>query len=181
MEEANSDVREERMKQVTKVVFLLNITKVGKWACWYTNLVVVEIPEGVESIDFRAFYYCKSLTSVSFPTTLKLVGNQAFWYCSSLVNVDLLHTNLQKIEEYAFSHCSELKSMTIPDSLQTLGQYIFDGCCKLSPHLDKNSIYYQYSDPSDSDSNSDSDSYSEDKPPDERTLKVIDHLRSLQS
>ena len=47
IEEANSKARKERMKQVTKVVFLLNITKVGKWACWYTNLVVVEIPEGV--------------------------------------------------------------------------------------------------------------------------------------
>ncbi|GMI00109.1 hypothetical protein TrVE_jg568 [Triparma verrucosa] len=50
-EEANSDARLERMKQVTKVVFLLNITKVGNFACKYASiLIVVEIPEGITSI-----------------------------------------------------------------------------------------------------------------------------------
>ncbi|GMH47437.1 hypothetical protein TrLO_g2703 [Triparma laevis f. longispina] len=43
---------------------------VGEFACkWATNLVVVDIPEGLESIDTQAFAGCRSLTAVSFPRT----------------------------------------------------------------------------------------------------------------
>ncbi|GMH52502.1 hypothetical protein TL16_g01243 [Triparma laevis f. inornata] len=63
--------REERRELVTLVIFLLNIKKVGEQECmWATNLVVVDIPEGVQSISRAAFFRCYSLTTVSFPTTL---------------------------------------------------------------------------------------------------------------
>ncbi|GMH57470.1 hypothetical protein TL16_g02386 [Triparma laevis f. inornata] len=127
-----SAAREERRKLVTQVVFLLNNIKVGDRACWCAvNLVVVDIPEGVESIGVWAFQWCSSLTTVSFPTTLKSINEYAFDECSSLDNVDLLHTNLQELGKQAFSFCSELKSMTIPDSLQTVGDNIFYGCFEL--------------------------------------------------
>ena len=110
--------REERCALATRAIFLLNITKVGKWACrWADNLVVVDIPEGVESIGFQAFWGCSSLTTVSFPRTLTSIGESAFSVCVSLDNVDLLHTNLQEIKPEAFKFCSELKSMMIPDLL----------------------------------------------------------------
>ena len=42
---------EERHKLITRVILLLNITKVGGWIYYRCkNLVVVDIPEGVESI-----------------------------------------------------------------------------------------------------------------------------------
>ena len=45
-----SAARKERMKRVTKVVFLLNITKIGDHACFCaSNLVVVDIPEALQS------------------------------------------------------------------------------------------------------------------------------------
>ncbi|GMI14407.1 hypothetical protein TrLO_g2422 [Triparma laevis f. longispina] len=54
-----TDAREERIKLVTRVIFLLNITKVGTSACYGAiNLVVVNIPEGVMSIDKLAFHCC---------------------------------------------------------------------------------------------------------------------------
>ena len=99
----------ERRSLATQVVFLQNITKVGRYACSYAvNLVVVEIPEGVESIGDFAFRGCKSLTTVSFPTTLINIGGGAFSNCSSLDNVDLLHTQLQEIGDWAFHNCSNL-------------------------------------------------------------------------
>ncbi|GMH67903.1 hypothetical protein TrLO_g3035 [Triparma laevis f. longispina] len=123
-----------KREPVKRVMFLLNITKVGKYACHRAvNLVVVDIPEGVESIDREAFWGCLRLTTVSFPTTLTAISDEAFWGCSNLDNVDLLHTNLQELENQAFQKCSELKSMTIPDSLQTLGSHVFHGCSKLVP------------------------------------------------
>ncbi|GMH77504.1 hypothetical protein TL16_g07431 [Triparma laevis f. inornata] len=127
-----SDARIERRKRVTRVVFLLNILKIGSDACYAAiNLVVVDIPEGIESIGSYAFHNCTSLTTVSISTTLRSIGHEAFWNCSSLESVDLLHTNLQVLGDLAFANCSDLTSMTIPDSLQTLGDDVFHKCSKL--------------------------------------------------
>ncbi|GMH78712.1 hypothetical protein TrLO_g1456 [Triparma laevis f. longispina] len=97
------------------------------------NLVIVDIPEGIESIGRSAFHYCRSLTTVSFPTMLTSIGDNTFFQCSSLDNIDLLHTNLHEFGDWAFCGCSELKSMTIPDSLQTFGRSVFCMCDKLVP------------------------------------------------
>ncbi|GMH94635.1 hypothetical protein TrST_g5781 [Triparma strigata] len=156
----------ERNALVTQVVFLLNITKVGDGDCMIAPfLAIVEIPEGVESIGKFAFGFCRSLTTVSFPTTLTSIGVSAFRNCRVLDNVDLLHTQLQKLGHMAFNQCSELKSMTIPDSLQTLGQKVFHNFSKLVP----SAINVNY----------DSDEEDEEVLPD-ATSKVIAHLRSLQ-
>ena len=120
-----SDARIERRKRVTRVVFLLNILKIGSDACYAAiNLVVVDIPEGIESIGSYAFPNCTSLTTVSISTTLRSIGHEAFWNCSSLESVDLLHTNLQELGDLAFANCSEL---------QTLGDDVFHKCSKLVP------------------------------------------------
>ncbi|GMH74755.1 hypothetical protein TrLO_g3374 [Triparma laevis f. longispina] len=63
----DDEVLEERHKLVTRAIFLLNATKVGEYVCRYTNLVIVEIPEGVVRIRAHAFACCSSLTTVSFP------------------------------------------------------------------------------------------------------------------
>ncbi|GMH70273.1 hypothetical protein TrLO_g1623 [Triparma laevis f. longispina] len=90
-EDLLSDDLIERRKLVTRVVFLLNIMKVGECACCDAiNFFVVDIPEGVESIGEHAFHSCRSLTAVYFPTTLTSIGEFAFDSCSCLDNVDLL-------------------------------------------------------------------------------------------
>ncbi|GMI07656.1 hypothetical protein TrLO_g13220 [Triparma laevis f. longispina] len=74
-----SEARGERRKLAMRVVLLLNVTKVGKFGCFYAaNLVVVDIPEGIKSIGHAAFCSCHSLTTVSFPTTLISIGSYAF-------------------------------------------------------------------------------------------------------
>ncbi|GMI16646.1 hypothetical protein TrLO_g6294 [Triparma laevis f. longispina] len=128
------EARKEMRKLATRVVFLLNITKVGDRVCEFaSNLVVVDIPEGVQRINPYAFGQCESLTTISFPTTIISIDENAFADCSNLENVDLLHTSLQELGNYAFSDCSELKSMTIPDSLQTFDANVFFCCHKLVP------------------------------------------------
>ena len=119
---------------MTQVIFLLNVTKVGERACkCAVNLVVVDFPEGVESIGKQTFSYCRRLITVYFPTTLTSIGESTFAICSSLETVDLLHTNLQEFGDVAFWNCSELKSMNIPDSLQKLGGNVFWDCFELVP------------------------------------------------
>ena len=129
-----ADAREEKTKQVTKVVFLLNITKIGDYACYNASiLVTVDIPEGITSIGDYSFQRCSSLKDVTFPKSLTSIGNFSFSSCSSLEEVDLLHTNVRELGTRAFSSCTSLRTMKVPDSLQTFGQDAFVFCSKLVP------------------------------------------------
>ncbi|GMI01606.1 hypothetical protein TrST_g8732 [Triparma strigata] len=97
--EANSGARLENMKQLARVVFLLNITKVGDRACLYaSNLVVVDIPEGITIIGRWSFWGCSNLKDIKFPKSLKRIGSMSFARCSSLEEVDLLHTNVHYLD-----------------------------------------------------------------------------------
>ncbi|GMI15508.1 hypothetical protein TrVE_jg1650 [Triparma verrucosa] len=132
-EEADSAAR-ERMKEVTKVVFLLNITKVGDYACYVASIfVVVDIPEGITIIGECSFKSCYSLSNVKFPKSLTSIGHHSFEECYSLEKVDLLHTNVQKIGQFAFCNCRSLREMKVPDSLQNFGIDVFWCCSKLVP------------------------------------------------
>ncbi|GMH90381.1 hypothetical protein TrST_g2046 [Triparma strigata] len=134
-DEAISDAREERIAQVTKVVFLLNVTKVGDhFACRLAfNLVVVDITEGITSIGDGSFAFCISLKDIKFPKSLTSIGKFSFRNCSSLEQVDLLHTNVQKLGEGAFFYCTSLREMKVPDSLLNFGEDVFWNCSKLVP------------------------------------------------
>ncbi|GMH79038.1 hypothetical protein TL16_g08012 [Triparma laevis f. inornata] len=172
--EEKADALEERRTIATRVIFFLNITKVGKHACADAiNLIVVDIPEGVVSIDGGTFYNCESLTSVSFPTTLATIGVQGFDGCTSLENVDLLHTNLQHLGSYAFESCENLTSMTIPDSLQTIGRHVFWHCSKLVPSNIDVDYIYDHSDEDEKFLNYTSKSL-------DTTPQVVAHLRYVQ-
>ena len=131
-DEAYTFARRQRMKQVTQVVFLLNITEVGDLACMNASiLVVVDIPEGITSIGDYSFWCCSSLKTIQFPKSLTLIGDFSFQNCSSLEQVDLLHTNVLKLGHMAFCRCPSLRVMKVPDSLQTFGYNVFYNCSKL--------------------------------------------------
>ena len=124
----------EKRKNVTDVVFLLNITTIGKLACRFCeSLVTVVVPEGIESIGRGAFYDCTSLLNVTFPKSLKSIGYGAFQGCTSIEAVDLSHTLLNSIGGHAFCICSELKSLKLPSSVQSAGNHAFYDCSKLVP------------------------------------------------
>ncbi|GMH61347.1 hypothetical protein TrST_g6691 [Triparma strigata] len=157
-DEAMFDEREEGMAQVTKVVFLLNITKAGDYACMRASiLVAVDIPEGITVIGDFSFAHCSSLKEIKFPKSLTSISIDSFYSCFSLEQVDLLHTNALELGTRAFAHCTSLREMKIPDSLQKFGRYVFYECSKLVP-----------SDIEVSDQDNDT------------TSKVVAYLRSIQ-
>ncbi|GMI00579.1 hypothetical protein TrVE_jg2458 [Triparma verrucosa] len=134
IDEADSYPRKDRMRKVTKVIFLLNITKVGVYACMDArSLVVVDIPEGITIIGEHSFSSCRSLKEIKFPKSLTSIGRCSFGNCSRLERVDLLHTNVQQLGNYAFSGCTSLREMTVPDSLQTFDGDVLSSCSKLVP------------------------------------------------
>ncbi|GMH60590.1 hypothetical protein TrST_g7529 [Triparma strigata] len=132
--EAGSDARKERIKQVTNVVFLLNITKVEDHACFYASiLVAVDIPEGITIISDVSFASCSSLKDIMLPKSLTSISEASFGYCSSLEQVDLLHTNVKELGRSAFFDCTSLREMKVPYELQngSLGHNVFYNCSKL--------------------------------------------------
>ena len=167
-------VKENRV--ATRVIFLLNITKVGENICSYTvNLVAVDIPGGVERIGKGAFCDCENLTTVYFPGTLKFIGMYAFANCANLDNVDLLHTNLQELGHRCFDTCSELKSMTIPDLLQTISSFVF-----ADSHLLLRESHNLENNINDDDSDVDWDDEYDEIDDEDKTVEVIAYLRSKQ-
>lgn len=89
------------------------------------------VPNGVTKIGRFAFYYCKSLESVSFPNSLVIIAGCAFSECYKLDNITL-PKNLTTIDISAFAGCESLKGITIPDSVQTIGFEAFERCLQLT-------------------------------------------------
>ena len=85
------------------------------------------VPEGVEAIGDCAFWYCKTLRSVTFPAGLQTIGDSVFWYCEALESATF-PAGLQSIGDSAFYSCEALESATFPAGLQTVGDRAFLGC-----------------------------------------------------
>lgn len=84
------------------------LKRIGSYTFSYTAIKNLDIPYGVEQIDYRAFYYCMFMESVRLPSTLK------------------------RIETEAFYQCKRIKSLTIPSSVTYVGTNAFYNCIALS-------------------------------------------------
>lgn len=60
---------------------LFNKAKTELISCSTINTGAYEIPATVTSIRDYAFYYCKTLTSITLPNSVASLGNYAFQYC----------------------------------------------------------------------------------------------------
>ena len=127
----------------------------------YINGVgVIEFNAPITAIGSSAFYWCKSLTSVTIPDSVTTIGDGAFIWCESLQEFNgkfasddgrcliidgtlnsfapaglteyTIPDSVTWIGNYAFYYCRSLTSVTIPDSVTKIGNYAFDGCSSLT-------------------------------------------------
>ncbi len=105
----------------------------GKTASEYT------IPDGVTSIEDRAFYYNKNLTNIKIPDGVTTIGNRAFYYCRSLTNI-AIPDGVTTIGDSAFYRCEALKSIMLPNSVTTIGESVFEDCSSLTSVTLSNNI-----------------------------------------
>ncbi len=109
-----------------------SVTSIGKSAFYYCkSLTSVTIPDSVTSIGDSAFYSCTSLTRVSIPDSVTSIGNSAFYYCKSLTSVTI-PDSVTSIGNSAFYSCTSLTNVTIPDSVTSIGNSAFYDCDNLT-------------------------------------------------
>ena len=88
----------------------------------------VTIPNGVTSINYRAFSYCNSLTSVTIPDSVTSIGYDAFENCENLESVTI-GAGVTSISSDSFSGCSSLTNIKVSANNQ---KYSSDGKMLLS-------------------------------------------------
>ena len=76
--------------------------------CLDKNIESVIIPNGVTTIGYSAFEYCKSLTDIFIPSSVTHIGNYTFEYCERLTNITL-QSSVTSIGYGALSYCKSLK------------------------------------------------------------------------
>ncbi len=97
------------------------------------------IPDGVTSIGYYAFYGCTSLTSITIPNGVTSIDWFAFSGCTSLKSITIPN-GVTSIDWLAFSGCTSLKSITIPNSVTSIGDSAFSGCKSLTSITIPNSV-----------------------------------------
>ena len=93
--------------------------------------VTAEMLKGITSIWQYAFYYCRSLTSITIPNSVTSIGDSAFFNCSNLTSVEIPNS-VTSIGEYAFFNCYNLTSIEIPNGVTRIAGRTFYDCYKLT-------------------------------------------------
>lgn len=110
--------------RVQKVVLPQSIKKIGKKAFSYClNLKEVNLPNGLEEIDDKAFYF-SGLTKVEVPETVKKFGKGIFE--DNPIKEAILPDNMTCIPEGIFRSCYELEKVNVPKNLTTIKAGAFD-------------------------------------------------------
>ncbi|MCD7712775.1 MAG: leucine-rich repeat protein, partial [Firmicutes bacterium] len=117
-----------------------------------------DIPDGVTTLDWGAFFGCASLESVTIPDSVEWIDDWAFACCTSLSSVTI-PDSVTFICGGTFEHCESLTSITIPGSVTYISSLAFGNCQSLgeitfegdAPYIEDNAFegvgataYYPY-------------------------------------
>lgn len=93
----------------------------------------------VTGIIKDAFYFCRTMKSVTIPQTVATIGEGAFRSCLELESITLPQT-LTSIGAKAFQSCSALTAIEIPATVTSIGAGAFDGCSFLKQVVVPNGV-----------------------------------------
>lgn len=90
------------------------IKKIG--SSTFTNhreLITVDIPDSVETIETQAFAQCVKLAITELPSALKEIASNAFFNCPGLTSIKFRST-LDSIASNSFNSCTNLLNIYVP-------------------------------------------------------------------
>lgn len=88
------------------------------------------IPDGIVSIEARAFAGYKTIKEITIPETVEIIKSDAFNGCSSLKTVRL-PDRLNEISSGVFNNCTNLEVVYIGKNVVSLHDMAFRGCNNL--------------------------------------------------
>lgn len=102
----------------TTVTIPAEVKIIGRLCFAVTNVEEVILPEGVESIESKAFVDCNKLRKINFPEGFQTIKDRSFMNCSSLTEVVLPET-LTELGDFAF-YSAGIKQLTLPNPKNVL-------------------------------------------------------------
>ena len=149
-----------KQKKLTNYTISEKIKEIGRLSFAQSGLKSIEIPEGVESIEYGAFYACEDLEKVTIPDSVTSIGTKAFtdtpWLNNWLNGVSKggeddflivgdgillayrgkaskveIPSAVKQIGSEAFKNHNELTEVMIPDGVTEIGADAFRNCSRL--------------------------------------------------
>ena len=94
----------------------------GAWDSYKSNIIHIEIQEGVKNICQSAFSGCSSAVSVSIPQSVTSIGGYAFYGCSSLESVTIPE-GVTELTHHVFTNCTST-TFYLHDNITTIAKYM---------------------------------------------------------
>lgn len=92
------------------------VKSLAPFAFYYNKtLASVTLPDGLEVIGEQAFGYCEALTDIAIPSTVTKICNYAFYYAKGLTKIDL-PASVSEIESSGLSNITNLDTVIIRKS-----------------------------------------------------------------
>ncbi len=108
-----------------------SISTIDDSAFYGCGLKTIEIPYGVKTINSSSFSFCRNLETVKLAYGVTTIGSYAFEYCINLININI-PDSVEVLGSAAFRNCIRLENIKISDSVGHLGSYTFADCVSLS-------------------------------------------------
>jgi hypothetical protein len=107
------------------------VTTIDDRAFMNCGLTSITIPDSVTSIGNYVFNACPNLSSITIPNSVTNLGNNGFCWCFSLTSITI-GNGVPSIEEGSFWNCPSLTNLTIGSSVTNIATWAFIGCSGLT-------------------------------------------------
>ena len=101
----------------------------------FTSVILVELPEGITGLSYRAFKSCTSCIYIKVPSSLESCDFGAFSWNSSFQVIEFMDgttpIDSTKFGTEVFSNCTALKYIRLPNNLISTGDKLFYKCTSL--------------------------------------------------
>jgi uncharacterized protein YceK len=117
----------------------VSLVSIGSYAFAGCPWDELELPPGLEIIDYHAFQNSTGITTLSLPASLTKIGTAAFMGCSALQTIVFTGTGSATIGDYAFADCGSLATVTFA-GIGSIGNHAFRNAALITADLSATAV-----------------------------------------